>query len=107
MITTPTRPPIGGHSSEAAFARLGGTSPVPATSGQNQTRHRLNRGGDRQLNRALYLVAITMQRCDPTTKAYIARRVAEGKTDREAIRCIKRYLARRVWRLLEHPPISP
>ena len=90
--------------SEAAFARLGGTSPVPATSGQNQTRHRLNRGGDRQLNRALYLVAITKQRCDPTTKAYIARRVAEGKTEREAIRCIKRFLARRVWRLLEHPP---
>jgi transposase len=48
-----------------------------------------------------------MQRCDPTTKAYIARRVTEGKTDREAIRCIKRYLARRVWRLLEHPAISP
>jgi transposase len=89
--------------SEAAFARLGGTSPVPATSGQNQTRHRLNRGGDRQLNRALYLVAITKQRCDPATRAYIARRVAEGKTEREAIRCIKRFLARRVWRLLEHP----
>jgi transposase len=92
--------------SEAAFARLGGTSPVPATSGQNQTRHRLNRGGDRQLNRALYLVAVTKQRCDPTTRAYIARRVAEGKTDREAIRCVERFLARRVWRLLEHPPIS-
>jgi transposase len=92
--------------SEAAFARLGGTSPVPATSGQNQTRHRLNRGGDRQLNRALYLVAVTKQRCDPATKIYIARRVAEGKTEREAIRCIKRSLARRVWRLLEHPPIA-
>jgi transposase len=59
--------------SEAAFARLGGTSPVPATSGQNQTRHRLNRGGDRQLNRALYLVAVTKQRSYPTTRAYIAR----------------------------------
>jgi len=92
--------------SEAAFARLAGTSPVPATSGQNQTRHRLNRGGDRQRNRALYLVAVTKRRCDPTTKAYIARRVAQGKTEREAIRCVKRYLARRVWRLLEHAPIS-
>ncbi len=92
--------------SEAAFARLGGTSPVEATSGQNQSRHRLNRGGDRQLNRALYLVAITKQRCDPATKAYIARRTADGKTDREAIRCIKRFIARRVWRLLEHPPIT-
>ena len=60
--------------SEAAFARLGGTSPVEATSGQNQSRHRLNRGGDRQLNRALYLVAITKQRCNPATKAHIARR---------------------------------
>lgn len=92
--------------SEAAFARLGGTSPVEATSGQNQTRHRLNRGGDRQLNRALYHVAITRRRCDPATKAYIARRVAEGKTEREAVRCIKRFIARRVWRLLEHPPIT-
>jgi hypothetical protein len=64
-------------------------------------------GGDRQLNRALYLVAVTKQRCDPTTRAYIDRRVAEGETDREAIRCVKRFLARRVWRLLEHPPINP
>ena len=92
--------------SEAAFARLAGAAPVEATSGQNQTRHRLSRGGDRQLNRALYHVAITKQRCDPTTRAYIARRVAEGKTEREAIRCIKRFLARRVWRLLEHPSIK-
>ena len=80
--------------SEAAFARLGGTSPVAATSGLNQTRHRLNRGGDRQLNRALYLVAITKQRCDPATKTYTARRTAEGKTDRETTRCIKRFIAR-------------
>ena len=92
--------------SEAAFARLAGAAPIDATSGQNQTRRRLSRGGDRQLNRALYHVAITKQRCDPTTRAYIARRVAAGKTEREAIRCIKRYLARRVWRLLEHPPIT-
>jgi transposase len=92
--------------SEAAFARLGGTSPVPATSGQNQSRHRLNRGGDRQLNRALYLVAVTKQRCDPATRDYVTRRVAQGKTEREAIRCIKRFIARRVWRLLEHPPTT-
>jgi len=92
---------------EAAYARLSGTAPIAATSGQSQTRHRLNRGGDRQLNRALYLVAITKQRCDPATKAYIARRTAQGKTERETIRCVKRFLARRVWRLLEHPPISP
>lgn len=87
---------------EAAYARLSGSAPIEATSGQTQNRHRLNRGGDRQLNRALYLVAITRQRCCPTTKAYIARRTAEGKTERETIRCLKRFIARRVWRLLEH-----
>lgn len=90
--------------SDAAFARLGGAAPIPATSGQNQHRHRLSRGGDRQLNRALYLVALTRRRCHPETKTYIARRIAEGKTEREAIRCLKRYIARHVWRLLEHPP---
>lgn len=90
---------------EAAFARLGGVAPIEATSGQNQTRHRLCRGGDRQLNRALYLVAITRQRCCPMTQAYIGRRTSEGKTEREAIRCLKRYIARRVWRLLEHPEL--
>lgn len=92
---------------EAAFARLAGTAPIQATSGQNQTRHRLSRGGDRQLNRALYHIAITRKRCDPDTKTYIARRVAEGKTEREALRCVKRYLARHLWRILEHPPTSP
>jgi transposase len=91
---------------EAAYARLSGSAPIEATSGQTQNRHRLNRGGDRQLNRALYLVTITRQRCCPTTQAYIARRTAEGKTEREAIRCLKRFIARRVWRLLEHPPIA-
>ncbi len=89
--------------SEAAFARLGGTSPVEETSGQKQTCHRLNRGGDRQLNRALYLVAVTRRRCDPATRAYIARRAADGISERFAIRCLKRFIARRVWRLLEHP----
>jgi transposase len=88
---------------EAAFARLGGVAPIEATSGQNQTRHRLCRRGDRQLNRALYLVAITRKRIHPATRDYIARRTSEGKTDREAIRCIKRYIARRVWRALERP----
>ena len=91
---------------EAAYARLSGSAPIEATSGQSQNRHRLNRGGDRQLNRALYFVAVTRQRCCPTTKAYIARRTSEGMTEREAIRCIKRFIARQVWRLLEHPPIT-
>jgi transposase len=92
--------------SEAAFARLAGVAPVPASSGQT-TRHRLSRGGDRQLNRALHTVVLHRRQHDAATRCYIARRVAEGKTEREAIRCIKRFLARRVWRLLEHPPTRP
>jgi transposase len=91
---------------EAAYARLSDSAPIEATSGQSQNRHRLNRGGDRQLNRALYFVAVTRQRCCPLTKTYITRRTSEGMTEREAIRCIKRFIARRVWRLLEHPPIT-
>lgn len=85
---------------EAAFAKLAGVAPLPASSGRVQ-RHRLNRYGDRQLNRALHLVAITRARCDAETREYIARRIAGGKTEREARRCIKRYLARRLFRLLE------
>ena len=89
---------------DAAYARLAGAAPIEATSGQRQNRHRLNRGGDRQLNRALHTIVITRLRVDPTTRAYIERRVAQGKTPREARRCLKRYIARRLYRLLEHPP---
>jgi transposase len=84
-----------------AFAKLAGVAPLPASSGRVQ-RHRLNRLGDRQLNRALHLVAITRSRCDAQTQAYIARRTAEGKSTREIRRCLKRYLARRIFKLLEH-----
>ncbi len=91
---------------EAAFARLAGAAPLPATSGQSQNRHRLNRGGDRQLNNALYVVALTRTAHHEPTRTYGERRRAEGKTDRETRRCIKRYIARRVWRLLEHPPTT-
>jgi transposase len=91
--------------SEAACARLGGTAPIEVTSGQNHDRHRLNRGGDRQLNRALSFVAVTRQRCCPTRQDYLARRTSEGKTEREAIHCLERFIARRVWRLLEHPEL--
>jgi transposase len=90
--------------SDAAFARLGGVAPVPVDSGQNQDRHRLNRGGDRRLNNALHTVAFTRTRHHQPTQDYRDRRRAEGKTDREIRRCLKRYIARRVWRLLEHPP---
>jgi transposase len=85
--------------SEAAFARLAGVAPIPASSGQT-TRHRLSRGGDRQLNRALHTVVLHRQH-DPATKTYIERRVAEGKSRRDATRLLKRYLARHLHRLLQ------
>ncbi|MCX5532712.1 IS110 family transposase [Streptomyces sp. NBC_00006] len=84
---------------EAAFAALAGVSPIPASSG-NTTRHRLNRGGDRRLNRALNVIAMVRMVHHPQTRAYVDRRRAEGKTDREIRRCLKRYLARRLYRHL-------
>ena len=86
--------------SEAAFARLAGVAPIPASSGQT-VRHRLSRGGDRQLNRALHTIVLHRRQHDPQTKAYIARRIAEGKSRREASRMLKRYLARHLYRILE------
>jgi transposase len=85
--------------SEAAFAMLSGTAPVPVSSGRTD-RHRLNRLGDRQLNRALHTVVVTRMRCHPATLAYVQRRRAEGKTDKEIRRCLKRYLARHIYRTL-------
>ncbi|MGH9210561.1 MAG: IS110 family transposase [Acidimicrobiales bacterium] len=89
--------------SEAAFAKLGGVAPIEASSG-TVTRHRLNRSGDRQLNRALHTIVMVRMRQDPTTKAYVARRLAEGKTIREIKRCLKRYVARSLFRRLESLP---
>jgi transposase len=77
-----------------------GVAPVPASSGQT-TRQRLSRGGDRQLNRALHTVVLHRRLHDPATKNYIAKRIAEGKTTRDATRLLKRYLARHLYRLLE------
>ena len=84
---------------DAAFAKLAGTSPIEASSGQT-TRHRLNRGGDRALNKAIHTIAKTRMRSDPNTQAYLARRRAEGKSDREIRRCLKRYIARQIYRTL-------
>ena len=84
---------------EAAFASLAGVNPIPASSG-NTVRHRLNRGGDRSLNSALHMVAITRMTHDAETRQYVEKRRTEGKTDREIRRCLKRYLARRVYREL-------
>jgi transposase len=86
--------------SEAAFAALAGASPIPASSGQ-LTRHRLNRSGDRQLNRALHTIILTRLRDDPQTRAYATRRTAEGKTHRDIRRCLKRFVVRQLFKLLE------
>ena len=85
--------------SEAGFAALCGVSPVPASSGKT-TRHRLNRGGDRAANSALHIIAIGRLRTGPRTKAYMAKRMAEGHSKLEAIRCLKRYIAREVFTLI-------
>ena len=90
---------LGRIRSEAAFASLAGASPIPASSG-NTVRHRINRGGDRRLNRALHMAIVTRMRMDPRTRAYIERRTAEGRTLREIRRCLKRYLAREIYRHL-------
>jgi transposase len=92
--------------SDAAFARLAGAAPIPASSGRI-LRHRLDPGGDRQLNRALHTIIVSRRKHDPATIANIKRRRAEGKSLREAIRCLKRYLARHLFRLLEAAPIAP
>jgi transposase len=88
--------------SEGAFAALGGVAPIPASSGQT-VRYRLNRGGDRQLNRALHTIVLSRLAHHPETRAYAARRAAEGRTPREIKRCLKRHLARRLFKLLETP----
>ena len=91
---------------EAAFAMLCGVAPLPASSGKTQ-RHRLNRGGDRQANRALHMAAISRMRIDAQTKAYVARKTAQGHSKLEIIRCIKRYLAREIYHLMREPTTLP
>jgi len=88
--------------SEAAFAHLCGVAPIPASSGKT-TRHRLHRGGNRDANRALWVIAMGPLRWDGRTRAYVARRTAEGKTKLEIIRCLKRFIAREVYRVLRDP----
>ena len=88
--------------SEAAFASLCGVSPVPASSGKTN-RHRLNRGGDRQANAALYRIVVVRLRHDLRTQAYLRRRTAEGMSKTEVIRCLKRYVAREVYSIIRKP----
>jgi transposase len=91
---------------DAKLARTSGSAPIPASSG-NTNRHRLDRGGNRQLNCALHRLAVNKAHWDPETAAYLERRQAEGKSRKEALRCLKRHLARRVWKLLQSPGSRP
>lgn len=85
--------------SEASWAHLCGVTPIPASSGKT-TRHRLNRGGDRHANAALYRIVLTRMSSDPRTRAYVVRRRAEGRSNREIVRCLKRYVARETFKHL-------
>ena len=96
--------PIGRFRSDAQLARHAGVAPLDASSGKHQ-RHRLDRGGNRQLNCALHRIAITQGRVHPPARAYLERKQAEGKTRREAIRCLKRQLARTVYTTLKNEPL--
>jgi transposase len=91
---------IGRFATDAKLARSSGSAPIPASSGRTD-RHRLDRGGNRQLNCALHRLAVSKGRLDPDSAAYLARRQAAGKTRRDAIRSLKRHLARRVWHLMQ------
>ncbi|MFC7278085.1 transposase, partial [Paractinoplanes rhizophilus] len=91
---------------EAAFAMLCGVAPIPASSGKT-TRHRLNRGGDRQANAALYRVVLSRLRWDPRTREYMQRRTKEGMSKKEIIRCLKRYVARELYQLITANALEP
>jgi len=90
---------------EATFAHLCGVAPIDASSGKQQ-RHRLNRGGDRQANSALWHIVITRMACDERTRTYINRRLDEGRTKQEAIRCLKRYIARETYHQLPRTQLT-
>ena len=85
------------------YARITGSAPIPASSGSH-VRHRLDRGGNRQLNAVLHRIALTQARCHPPARDYLARKLAEGKTRKEALRCLKRHLATTLWKLLQPDP---
>jgi transposase len=93
---------IAGAARFAKLARAAGLAPIPVSSGRTD-RHRLDRGGNRQINAAIHRVAVTRARCHPETIEFLARKKTEGKTHREAIRSLKRHLARRIWQLLRAP----
>src|SRR5215212_8164637 len=96
----------GRFATDAKLARAAGVAPIPVSSGKTN-RHRLDRGGNRQLNATLHRIAVTRARCHGETKIYLDRKRHEGKSTREALRCLKRHLARRVWHLLQPPTPTP
>src|SRR6266702_836378 len=100
---SPRKHSIGRFQTDAQLARHSGVAPLEASSGRVQ-RHRLDRGGNRQLNCALYRIAITQARYHPDARAYLERKQAEGKSRREAIRCLKRLLVRVVFNTLKTSP---
>ena len=103
--TTPTA-----SQGEAAFAHLCGVAPIPASSGKTVGKHRLNRGGDRDANAALYRIVICRLRWDPETRAYLDRRTKQGKSKKDIIRCLKRYIARDVYAAIQtdlNPTTTP
>src|SRR4051794_26118104 len=93
-------------SSDAKLARAAGIAPIPVSSG-NTSRHRLDRGGNRQINTTIHRIAVTRLRSHPETQDYIAPKRAEGKSTKDAIRCLKRHLPRRIWHLLQPPAPIP
>jgi transposase len=93
-------------SSDAKLARAAGVAPIPVGSGKTN-RHRLDRGANRQINATIHPIAVTRLRCHPETQDYIARRRSEGKTTKDAIRCLKRHLTRRIWHLLQQAAPIP
>ena len=92
--------------SEAAFAKLCAACPIPASSGKT-IRHRLNPGGDRRANNALYTIVLVRMRHHAPTRAYVARRTTEGKTRAEIMRCLKRFVAREIYNVITNPPPVP
>jgi transposase len=92
--------------SDAQLARLSGCAPIPVSSGRTD-RHRLDPGGNRQLNHAIHMLAITKILNDPRTAVYLAKQRASGKSNKEAIRCLKRHLVRRIYHLLKDPNSVP
>ncbi len=96
--------PIDRFRTDAQLARHAGVAPLDASSGKHQ-RHRLDRGGNRQLNCALHRIAVTQGRVHPPARAYLERKQAEGKSRREALRCLKRQLARTVYTTLKSEPL--